>query len=366
MNHANLLPPRRKSREVNVGPYVIGGNNPIRVQTMTATDTADVETTVAQINALAQAGCEIMRLTVDTRKAAIALPEIRRAAKLSGMRALYMATHVNGRNLDDKSLWPVYAECEKLGLPQLPDGEFQPAMEMNAGEKWLQARVAELRSRVEEAGTAELGVHLSEHGGKVVVQYQTSSRAGPVSTQWSASTSRARIHCARLGAITSCMIGSCGSSGKVRENSRSVRRWYAYTSARPARSRASGSAIARHGFCERNGIPVQCPQSQMEGGIERLGTAGVDVLEARISHLAYAPEIAHAMLQRQQANAVIAARTRIVAGAVGMVEMALSELQKNGVVQLDEERKAQMVSNLLVVLCGERGTQPIVNTGSIY
>jgi regulator of protease activity HflC (stomatin/prohibitin superfamily) len=99
---------------------------------------------------------------------------------------------------------------------------------------------------------------------------------------------------------------------------------------------------------------------------ERLGTAGVDVLEARISHLAYAPEIAHAMLQRQQANAVIAARTRIVAGAVGMVEMALSELQKNGVVKLDEERKAQMVSNLLVVLCGERGTQPIVNTGSIY
>ncbi|WP_454831647.1 SPFH domain-containing protein [Pseudoxanthomonas wuyuanensis] len=99
---------------------------------------------------------------------------------------------------------------------------------------------------------------------------------------------------------------------------------------------------------------------------ERLSTAGVDVLDARISHLAYAPEIAHAMLQRQQANAVIAARTRIVAGAVGMVEMALSELQKNGVVQLDEERKAQMVSNLLVVLCGERGTQPIVNAGSIY
>ncbi len=99
---------------------------------------------------------------------------------------------------------------------------------------------------------------------------------------------------------------------------------------------------------------------------ERLGTAGVDVLEARISHLAYAPEIAHAMLQRQQANAVIAARTRIVAGAVGMVEMALAELQKNGVVQLDEERKANMVSNLLVVLCSERGTQPIVNAGSLY
>ena len=99
---------------------------------------------------------------------------------------------------------------------------------------------------------------------------------------------------------------------------------------------------------------------------ERLADAGVQVLDARISHLAYAPEIAQAMLQRQQANAVIAARQRIVAGAVGMVEMALAELQKNGVVQLDEERKAQMVSNLLVVLCGERSTQPIVNTGTLY
>lgn len=98
---------------------------------------------------------------------------------------------------------------------------------------------------------------------------------------------------------------------------------------------------------------------------ERLTTAGVDVLDARISHLAYAPEIAQAMLQRQQANAIIAARTRIVAGAVGMVEMALAELQKNGVVQLDEERKAAMVSNLLVVLCSER-TQPVVNAGSLY
>lgn len=99
---------------------------------------------------------------------------------------------------------------------------------------------------------------------------------------------------------------------------------------------------------------------------ERLADAGVHVLDARISHLAYAPEIAQAMLQRQQANAIIAARTRIVAGAVGMVEMALAELQKNGVVELDEERKAQMVSNLLVVLCGERGTQPIVNAGTLY
>ncbi|MCD9028159.1 SPFH domain-containing protein [Luteimonas sp. BDR2-5] len=99
---------------------------------------------------------------------------------------------------------------------------------------------------------------------------------------------------------------------------------------------------------------------------ERLTAAGVDVLEARISHLAYAPEIAQAMLQRQQANAVIAARTRIVAGAVGMVEMALAELEKNGVVALDEERKATMVSNLLVVLCSDRATQPVVNTGSLY
>ncbi|RNF81734.1 SPFH domain-containing protein [Montanilutibacter psychrotolerans] len=99
---------------------------------------------------------------------------------------------------------------------------------------------------------------------------------------------------------------------------------------------------------------------------ERLSDAGVEVLDARISHLAYAPEIAQAMLQRQQANAIIAARTRIVAGAVGMVEMALAELQKNNVVSLDEERKAAMVSNLLVVLCGDRSTQPVVNAGSLY
>src|SRR5690606_34362010 len=99
---------------------------------------------------------------------------------------------------------------------------------------------------------------------------------------------------------------------------------------------------------------------------ERLADAGVQVLDARISHLAYAPEIAQAMLQRQQASAVIAARTQIVAGAVGMVEMALLELQKNAVVELDEERKAQMVSNLLTVLCSDRGTQPVVNAGSLY
>lgn len=90
------------------------------------------------------------------------------------------------------------------------------------------------------------------------------------------------------------------------------------------------------------------------------------MIDARISHLAYAPEIAQAMLQRQQANAVIAARQRIVAGAVGMVEMALADLQRSGVVNLDEERKAQMVSNLLTVLCSDRGAQPVVNAGSLY
>jgi regulator of protease activity HflC (stomatin/prohibitin superfamily) len=99
---------------------------------------------------------------------------------------------------------------------------------------------------------------------------------------------------------------------------------------------------------------------------ERLALAGVHILEARISHLAYSPEIAQAMLQRQQAGAIIAARTRIVEGAVSMVEMALNELSKRNVVDLDPERRAAMVSNLLVVLCGERGTQPIVNAGSIY
>jgi regulator of protease activity HflC (stomatin/prohibitin superfamily) len=98
----------------------------------------------------------------------------------------------------------------------------------------------------------------------------------------------------------------------------------------------------------------------------RLAQAGIEVLDARISHLAYAPEIANAMLRRQQANAVIAARTRIVEGAVGMVEMALDQLSQKQVVQLDEERKAAMVSNLLVVLCSEHETQPVVNTGTLY
>lgn len=99
---------------------------------------------------------------------------------------------------------------------------------------------------------------------------------------------------------------------------------------------------------------------------DRLSKAGVEVIEARISHLAYAPEIAAAMLQRQQAGAIIAARQRIVEGAVGMVDMALGMLSEKEIVSLDDERKAAMVSNLLVVLCGERGAQPIVNTGTIY
>ncbi|GGT21847.1 SPFH domain-containing protein [Nonomuraea spiralis] len=99
---------------------------------------------------------------------------------------------------------------------------------------------------------------------------------------------------------------------------------------------------------------------------ERTELAGIEILEARITHLAYAPEIAQAMLVRQQASQVVAARTRIVEGAVGMVQLALDRLAAEGVVDLDEERKAQMVSNLLVVLCGDRATQPVVNTGSLY
>ncbi len=99
---------------------------------------------------------------------------------------------------------------------------------------------------------------------------------------------------------------------------------------------------------------------------ERLSRAGVQVIESRISHLAYAPEIASAMLQRQQASAIVAARSTIVEGAVGMVEMALARLNERHVVTLDEERKAAMVSNLLVVLCSDRHTQPVVNTGTLY
>ena len=98
----------------------------------------------------------------------------------------------------------------------------------------------------------------------------------------------------------------------------------------------------------------------------RLDKAGVETIEARITHLAYAPKIASAMLQRQQAGAIIAARQRIVEGAVGMVEMALAKLSSDRIIDLDEERKANMVSNLLVVLCGDRSTQPVINTGTIH
>jgi regulator of protease activity HflC (stomatin/prohibitin superfamily) len=119
-----------------------------------------------------------------------------------------------------------------------------------------------------------------------------------------------------------------------------------------------GTALRSH--------PVVIAQALREEIQDRLEQAGVTVIEARISHLAYASEIANAMLRRQQASAIIAARTQIVAGAVGMVEMALDELKKKGVVELDEERKAAMVSNLLVVLCGEEAATPVVNTGTLY
>ena len=99
---------------------------------------------------------------------------------------------------------------------------------------------------------------------------------------------------------------------------------------------------------------------------DRLARAGVEVVEARISHLAYAPEIAQVMLRRQQASAIIAARAKIVEGAVTMVEMALEMLARNKVVELDEDRKATMVSNLMVVLCADREAQPVINTGTIY
>ena len=119
-----------------------------------------------------------------------------------------------------------------------------------------------------------------------------------------------------------------------------------------------GTALRSH--------PAEIAQALREEIQDRLDQAGVTVIEARISHLAYASEIANAMLRRQQASAIIAARTQIVSGAVGMVEMALHELKNKGVVDLDEERKAAMVSNLLVVLCGEEATKPVVNTGTLY
>ncbi len=112
--------------------------------------------------------------------------------------------------------------------------------------------------------------------------------------------------------------------------------------------------------------PVEVAEQLQKDIQARLDNAGVEVVEARISHLAYAPEIANAMLQRQQAAAIISARTRIVEGAVSMVEMALDKLSEREIVELYEERKAAMVSNLLVVLSGEKSTQPVVNAGSLY
>ncbi len=119
-----------------------------------------------------------------------------------------------------------------------------------------------------------------------------------------------------------------------------------------------GTALRSH--------PTEIALALREEIQDRLEQAGVTVIEARISHLAYSPEIANAMLRRQQASAIIAARKQLVAGAVGMVDMALDELRKGDIVELDEERKAAMVSNLLVVLCGEESAQPVVNTGSLY
>lgn len=112
--------------------------------------------------------------------------------------------------------------------------------------------------------------------------------------------------------------------------------------------------------------PSEVSKSLQQAVNDRLHKAGVDVIEARLSHLAYAPEIANAMLRRQQAAAIIAARSKIVEGAVGMVENALALIGDRGLVTLDEERKASMVSNLLVVLCSDRDAQPVVNTGSLY
>lgn len=119
-----------------------------------------------------------------------------------------------------------------------------------------------------------------------------------------------------------------------------------------------GTALRSH--------PAEIAQALRDEIQDRLETAGVTVIEARISHLAYSPEIASAMLRRQQASAIIAARRQLVLGAVGMVDMALEELKKGQIVDLDEERKAAMVSNLLVVLCGEESAKPIVNAGSLY
>jgi len=134
------------------------------------------------------------------------------------------------------------------------------------------------------------------------------------------------------------------------------------------RALASGFPYDAHqpGEESLSGSPAEVAKTLQAHVQERLAKAGVEVLETRISHLAYAPEIAQAMLQRQQASAIIAARQKIVEGAVGMVENALDMLSTREIVQLDDERKATMVSNLLVVLCSERSTQPVINAGTLY
>jgi regulator of protease activity HflC (stomatin/prohibitin superfamily) len=139
-------------------------------------------------------------------------------------------------------------------------------------------------------------------------------------------------------------------------------------------------ASVRHlaGICPYDNFEEETAEITLRGGSlkvnamleeelnERLSPAGIMVMEARISHLAYAPEIAGAMLQRQQATAVVAARKQIVEGAVGMVELALNKLKANAVIELDEERKAAMVSNLLVVLCGDKNVNPVINAGTLH
>lgn len=134
------------------------------------------------------------------------------------------------------------------------------------------------------------------------------------------------------------------------------------------RTLASAHPYDSHGD---NDVALSTHQNEVNKGLqealhERFAKAGVEVIEARISHLAYAQEIASAMLQRQQASAIVAARQTIVEGAVGMVEMALDALNEKQIVHLDDERKASMVSNLLVVLCSDRAAQPVVNTGTLY
>jgi regulator of protease activity HflC (stomatin/prohibitin superfamily) len=126
----------------------------------------------------------------------------------------------------------------------------------------------------------------------------------------------------------------------------------------PYEAHDSGRASLRNGEVVNQALTAELR--------DRVELAGVEVLESRVTHLAYAPEIAQAMLARQQANAIVAARFKIVEGAVGMVSNALDLLREQSVVELDEERKAQMVSNLLVVLCGDRATQPVVNAGTLY